>query len=559
MLLEYNKEELLKLINSGKLFHDVYPRYLFRNTNLYATILEMSKNPKYLRNKSDLNRLYNLLFNTDNDNRLKKVYQSELEDLFNDDIPYFYGYINEKIIYNSKGESCFILEETPLIEVNKRIKNLNEKDLNTQIDFILRSMTKPKKTWNLVRSKNNYNVIKEINWKNDFLVGATKKIGDILINKAIIHEKTQTINWLDIQNTFPTWSIGSQGAFLYNGLAGNAIFFSSLYFKTKDIRYQEILYKILNTIKIDIDKINNKDSSAFNGMASIAYLYAFLYSQTKDVNMLKESIDIINECKEKIFQNASYDIIDGLAGILVVTLNIFELNQDMDMKDLSTKIGKDIIKNIQIKKGRAYWKKGNVDELMIAGFSHGLAGVSYALGKLYRITNCKEYLYLVNNLIKIENNYYTDDIENWIDLRNTDDLSLNETPIHWCHGATGIGLSRLKNKDLIDSSDDIDKALKTVKKNGLYRDSDCLCHGNLGNIELLLQVYKESKDINLYNLAIMRSYEIIKENENSKGYKSGVGQIFDSPNFMLGLSGIGYEFLRLINPDKYPSVLLLEV
>lgn len=43
ILLENNKEELLKLINSGELFYNICPRYLFRNTNLYATILEMGK------------------------------------------------------------------------------------------------------------------------------------------------------------------------------------------------------------------------------------------------------------------------------------------------------------------------------------------------------------------------------------------------------------------------------------------------------------------------------------------------------------------------------------
>lgn len=559
ILLEDNKEELLQLINSGELFHNICPRYLFRNTNLYATILEMSRNPKYLRNKSDLDRLYHLIFNTNNDYRLKKVYQSELEDLFNDDIPYFYGYINDKIVYNSKGDSCFVLEKTPLMEVNGRIKNLNQKDLNTQIDFILKSMAKPRKTWNSVRNKKDYDIIKDIDNSDNFLIESTKKIGDMLISKAIFHEKTKTINWLDIQNTFPTWTIGSQGIFLYNGLAGNAIFFSSLYLATRDIRYQEILCKILHTIVLDIDKINNISSSAFNGMISIAYFYAFLYRQTEDKNMLQQSIDIINECKEKIFQNTSYDIIDGLSGILVVILNIFELSKDIELEDLSIKIGKDIITNIQIEKGIAYWKKGNDDELMISGFSHGLAGVSYALGKLYKITNYKKHISLIDNLIKIENNYYNGDIENWIDLRNEDTLSLNDSPIHWCHGATGIGLSRLKNKDLIDTSDDIDKALETVKKNGLYRDSDCLCHGNLGNIELLLEAYKENNDISLYNKAIIRVNEIIKENEKGQKYKNGVGQNFDSVNFMLGLSGIGYEFLRLANPEKYPSVLLLEV
>lgn len=41
--------------------------------------------------------------------------------------------------------------------------------------------------------------------------------------------------------------------------------------------------------------------------------------------------------------------------------------------------------------------------------------------------------------------------------------------------------------------------------------------------------------------------------------RHGVGQEFNSPGFMLGLSGIGYEMLRISDFNRYASVLLLEV
>lgn len=558
ILLESNKEELLKLINSGELFYNICPRYLFRNTNLYATILEMGKNPRYLKNKSELDRLYHLIFKEDNNHRFKKIYQSELSDLFDDDIPYFYGNMDSKTIYNSNGDSCFVLDKTPLKEVNERIKHLNQKDMCIQVDFILKSMARQKKTWNTIREKIDYN-LKNAN-DNSLLIESAKEIGDMLINRSIIHEKTGTISWLDLQNTYPTWTIKAQDVSLYNGLAGNAIFFSSLYLATNDIKYHDILQKILNTIKIDSDRINNKYISAFNGVISLAYLYAFLYNQTKDKSMLKQSLDIISQYKDMILDNTSYDIIDGLAGVLIVILNIYELSKDKELEELSIGIGQDIIKNIQIEKDAAYWKKGGDNELMIAGFSHGLSGVTYALSRLYKLAGYKEDISIIDNLIHIENNYYNDDIENWIDLRREDNSSLDETPIHWCHGAAGIGLSRLKCKDIINTSNDIEKALKIVRKKGLYCDSDCLCHGNLGNMELLLEGYKENGNANLYNEAINRTKEIIRKSKCRKeGYKNGVGQEFDSPGLMLGLSGIGYGMLRLLKPTKYPSILLLEV
>lgn len=553
-LIQANKEELLTLLNTKRLFSNVYPRYLFRNTNLYSIILETSKNPKYLKDETDLVRLYNLLINNSNNYNFKEVYQSEITDLCNDDIPYFYGHIDDLTIYNSNEKSCFVLDRTPLSEVSRRIKGLSQKDMYAQIGFISKSMAKHNKTWNTVKKKVDHSIVKDICSKK-LLIQAAREIGDILIRKATIDEDTGTINWLDLQNTFPTWTIKAQDPFLYSGLAGNAIFFSSLYVVTKDIRYQKTLEKILNTIKVDLSGMKSNSTSVFNGAISLVYLYAYLYNQRKDENMLQEGLNILNQYKEMIYKNTSYDIIDGLAGILVVTLNIYCLSKNKDLKDLSVEIGKDIVKNIKIKNGSAYWVKGNKKELMIAGFAHGLAGITYALGKLSRETNNNKYRALIRELIKIENKYYSNDIKNWIDLRSEDKPNLDKSPIHWCHGAVGIGLSRLKNKDILDTSRDVDKTLKTVIENGLYRDSDCLCHGNLGNIELLLQVHMDNGNLDLYNKAITRTSQIIRK----KGYRNGVGQEFNSPNFILGLSGIGYELIRLSDSEKYPSVLLLEV
>lgn len=195
-----------------------------------------------------MDRLYHLLFKTGNNHKFKKIYQSELEDLFNDDIPYFYGNIDNTTIFNSNGDSCFILDRTPSMEVNERIKHLNKKDMNIQVDFILKSMTRQKKTWNTIREKTNYNIVQNMDDDNP-LMEAAKEIGDMLINKATVHEETGTISWLDLQNTYPTWTIRAQDVFLYNGLAGNAIFFFSLYSETNDTRYHDILQKNIKYYK----------------------------------------------------------------------------------------------------------------------------------------------------------------------------------------------------------------------------------------------------------------------------------------------------------------------
>jgi lantibiotic modifying enzyme len=60
--------------------------------------------------------------------------------------------------------------------------------------------------------------------------------------------------------------------------------------------------------------------------------------------------------------------------------------------------------------------------------------------------------------------------------------------VRWCHGAAGIGLGRLGSLGIIDFPEierEIEIALQTTQNSSL-QDSDHLCCGNLGRIEVLL-------------------------------------------------------------------------
>ena len=67
---------------------------------------------------------------------------------------------------------------------------------------------------------------------------------------------------------------------------------------------------------------------------------------------------------------------------------------------------------------------------------------------------------------------------------------------------------------------------------------------NIGNMKLKEIVYKKADTL----------YEDIRNN----GFKYDCSNLYGSVGFMLGTSGVGYLFLRLVNP-KYPSILSLDV
>lgn len=521
-------------------------RFLLRSTNFYYMILEILKSPKYLKNIESSEEVFKILYKKDFNKKVENIVAIEKDNLLKGDIPIFNCKFREKEVL-SNGKLCFIMQNTPLEGIINKIENLSFSDLNFQLKLIRSSLLSDVKTWRINKYKT---VIKNKNLNTLELLGEAQNIAEIIIDKAYIDEKSNTINWLNIENQYPVWRISAQDNSLYSGLTGNALFFAILYKLTKIQKYKYVLEKILNTIENNISKEQLNSISVFNSNLSVSYLYLYLFKLGLGKIYLIKGIEILKNVKEDlVLSYKEYDIITGYAGFLLLLTRYIEITQDDYLKHLGEIVFNELISNIITKDNIAYWKKDKVS-MIISGFSHGLSGISYALNEYCSLLN-KNYLKNIQMMIKTENSYYSEDIKNWMDFRQ-EKQSVEFTPIHWCHGASGIGLSRIKTKNY----GDVTKALEIVLTRGLYLDSDCLCHGNFGNIEFLIECYKHYNYKDVYNVAETRTIEIISERKSN--YKNGVNSEFDSVNLMLGLSGIGYEILRVYD-NNIPSILLLEV
>src|SRR5262249_50049934 len=131
--------------------------------------------------------------------------------------------------------------------------------------------------------------------------------------------------------------------------------------------------------------------------------------------------------------------------------------------------------------------------------------------------------------------------------------------VAWCHGAPGIGLARLSVLPYLNDAAtraEINAALRTTLAQG-FGGNHSLCHGDLGNLELLLQAGQTLND-QYWRDQTNRIAATILENINQNGWLCGIPLGVESPGLMTGLAGIGYELLRLAEPTRVPSVLVLE-
>lgn len=101
---------------------------------------------------------------------------------------------------------------------------------------------------------------------------------------------------------------------------------------------------------------------------------------------------------------------------------------------------------------------------------------------------------------------------------------------------------------------DMDIAIDTTIKYGFGK-SHCLCHGDLGNLNILLYTAKQTSSNSLYNIVYSYLNAIIDDLE-LENWKCGL-PYKKSPSLMSGIAGIGLGLLNL--NELIPSVINLEI
>ena len=142
-----------------------------------------------------------------------------------------------------------------------------------------------------------------------------------------------------------------------------------------------------------------------------------------------------------------------------------------------------------------------------------------------------------------------------------------ESSAHWCHGSTGIALARMEWLKLDDVHEILDQekrqeieeelelAIGSIFKIGLNLSNFCLCHGIVGNLDVLLEYQRTFKpDDRPLQAFLMSHYKSVADFGLEKGFICGLSDRFYAFGLMTGISGIMHGFLRVLN-EETPSVM----
>ncbi|MGG1220789.1 type 2 lanthipeptide synthetase LanM [Priestia endophytica] len=521
-------------------------RQVLRPTSLYAKVLDAITHPTYMHNEERIQNIFRKLYpNKGITEAEESRINCEIQALWQHDVPYFTQHINSyNLMANENKEIKGYFKNTPISIVEKRINNLCEDDLKRQLAYIDLSMkTLPREATNkrhFVSHHTKFNCAEYVR----------RSLNDEL--KLAIHDDN-TVTWMchevDEKNKIKLSPLSYS---LYDSL-GLLINLLSFYKVTKEDIYLEYakkgLYGVLSVYPYE-ELIKANTISVFNGAGGYLYVLEQFYSIEQDDYYMELMNKITNHMMKNNSEIKEMDYTSGTSGIIFLFYRLYQQHHDNLFQKAAIYFGEQLMESYQRR------------NLTLNGLAHGYAGISMAFSALYSLTSEKKYLDLLKDAIDNENSHFNLEQGNWSDLR---DGHKTKDPLFWCHGAPGIGLARLNVLQIIKDIDpsleetikrDLNYAVKKIVKDGFRGElDDSLCHGKSGNLDILIEINQYLKDEQIA-LFTQEQVEELKLRVQDGNYRSGAASKLPINNFMLGVYGLDYIFMRIEHP-QLPSILNL--
>lgn len=563
-----------------KLITEILPRFahdevrlLLRPSQRYATLLSESFHPDLLRDALLRDRFFDRLWcEIELRPYLARVAPAERRDLLRGDIPMFTTHPNHCIIFTSDGEALYdFFDESGLQLVEQRLHRLDEQDLARQRWIIEAALSTLLIGPEQISGRALRTSATPLPATHERLIACARMVGDRL--GALVARNTHGASWLGVSVVNESaWSLLPTDIDLYSGTSGIALFLGYLATLTGETRYTTLAKLALTSVYGHIEQqkkyLKWANIGAFDGLGSALYLLTHLSVLWSEPALLQDASALVELLAPLIEKDERLDIIGGAAGCILNLLSLYSVHPSAHILATARQSGDHLLATAQTMAEGVAWTTVK-HEKPLGGFAHGTAGIALSLLKLAEATGDGRYRQTAEAALVYDRSLFLPEQHNWADLRNTAPISSQSTEqnpqkkrssmVAWCHGAAGVGLSRLGMLTSLDNAvirKEIAIALQAIITSGLT-DNHSLCHGAMGNIDVLLTATQQLGDHNDYHASLEHLTTQALDSISTGGWVTGVPLGVETPGLMTGLAGIGYELLRLAEPIKAPSVLLL--
>lgn len=553
-LIEERRDVVAEIVDR---FGEDEVRFIARPTAAYAGLLRPCYQPERLRDAVDRDRVFDdLRLAVARQPKLERLIPFEVRDLQGGDVPVFTSRPDSRDLWTSDGQRIpEFFERTAMELVRAGLDRLGDADLARQEMFVRTAIASIGERGRPVTPRK----LKLTDGRG--ALGLARAVGDLLCGEAL--ESELHTSWL---GTSPVDELGRSTSLsplhpgLYGGLSGCCLFLAYLGAVTGDPSYRRVATKTIALVRRHLDRKSLQlDLGAFTGLGGIVYTLTHLAVLWDDASLLDEARAIAAEMPALIAADDALDVISGSAGAIAALDGLNRVSRSDDLLKVARLCGARLLERQQPQRVGVGWNTSVDASQPLTGFSHGAAGMAWALLKLAAWSGEAGFRETAEAAIAYERSTLVAEDANWPDFRAWPaELPHPGCQIAWCHGAPGIGLARLDSLQSIDdleTREEIRLALGTTVKAGRGMNHG-LCHGDLGNLDILLCA-AERGDRFWWNEYGERLAAETMAAIAERGCSCSSQTSLAPPGLMTGLAGIGYGLLRLGSPERVPSVLVL--
>jgi hypothetical protein len=416
------------------------------------------------------------------------------------------------------------------------------------------------------------------------LVNEAMRLGDALLSRA--QSQPYGLSWPTmatdpLEKTRLVWQTSDS---LYSGVAGIALFFLELSQHVPEARYIDAATAGMRWVEHYCRQTPAASYGFINGRVGVAYALARAAAVTRVSCFRDQALHLVRPVASALRSPAlAADVLSGTAGIVLGLLHLYDASGAPWLLELLDLGMQRLIEQTCVAPHGVYWDRSPQLIRGLCGLSHGAAGIGWvllAVGQYFHNAAC---LWLAEQAFAYEAAHYNAVQQNWPDFRKGIYEPADYTQHYaayragdeaffttggdmnaWCHGAAGIGLTRLRAYEVCQKAgykQDVENAIAKTRRTDVDTASplaSCsLCHGCAGNAELFLEAHRLWPEARYLALAAQVASKMLDFQHAHGWYPSGYRhlQAQEDTSLFLGNAGIGYFYLRLLDPDRTPSIL----
>ncbi|MEM6453508.1 MAG: lanthionine synthetase LanC family protein [Acidobacteriota bacterium] len=361
----------------------------------------------------------------------------------------------------------------------------------------------------------------------------------------------------------------SDDAVLYSGRLGAAVFLAAHGLVADDEQSKAIAVRIAD----EIVSATAETDAVPDEIGALVGRGGLIYGLTK-IGQLTGERAIAEAAQQRaaritpeaIAHDPHLDVGNGAAGALLALLALPDPTRDLgdgtSAVDRAEMCAQHLLRQRDgSSDDRPIWMSAAAPSAPQSGFAHGAAGVAAALARLHRQRPDAERLEAIFHALDFVEDHYVPELDNWIPSAADAQVST----LGWCHGAPGVALAHLSILADLAADDPHGRAAELARPlqmalNACARHRptplDHLCCGNMTRAEVFLVAHRQFADPALLDHGqrfarwVLRSAKTHGRFVVPEHHSAAYG-------FFQGLSGVGYSFLRILEPRRLPCVLLM--